>query len=163
VTGVEVHLGLPTVGPAPDGGARPQSYRVEVGDGYALQVLDLGLACCAVEFVSAVAAFPDVLRPEDDDVHADSARPRVAVMVVSGTVTDKMAPAVRRAYDRLPEPRLVVSFGSCASSGGPYWDSYCVTKGIDQVVPVDLYVPGCPPRPEALVQALRALDRCAPR
>jgi NADH-quinone oxidoreductase subunit B len=157
VTGVEVDIGLPTVGRAPSGGVRPQSYRVEVASGCSLQVLDLGLACCAVEFVAALAAFPEVLRPED------VAPGRVSVMVVSGTVTDKMAPAVRRAYERLAEPRLVVSFGSCANSGGPYWDSYCVTKGVDQVVPVDLYVPGCPPRPEALVEALRTLDRCSPR
>jgi NADH-quinone oxidoreductase subunit B len=163
VTGVHVDLGLPTVGPAPAGAARPQSYRVDVAGGYSVRVLDLGLACCAVEFVAALAAFPDVLRPEGDEAHADTAPATVAVMVVSGTVTDKMAPAVRRAYERLPDPRLVVSFGSCANSGGPYWDSYCVTKGVDQVVPVDLYVPGCPPRPEALVQALRALDGCSSR
>jgi NADH-quinone oxidoreductase subunit B len=158
VAAVEVDLGVPTVGPAPARDSRPQRYRVDVGRGYSLCVLDLGLACCAVEFVAALAAFPELLRPETDE----PGRPAgIAVMVVSGTVTDKMAPAVRRAYDRLPEPRRVVSFGSCANSGGPYWDSYCVTKGVDQIVPVDLYVPGCPPRPEALVQALRALDEDA--
>ena len=150
---MEVDLGLPARGPVPARDACPQRYRVDIGRGYSLRVLDLGLACCAVEFVAAVAAFPDLLVPATDDDD-----PGLAVMVVSGTVTDKMAPAVRLAYERLPEPRRVVSFGSCANSGGPYWDSYCVTKGVDQIVPVDLYVPGCPPRPEALVQALRRLE-----
>jgi NADH-quinone oxidoreductase subunit B len=148
-----VDLGLPTAkasGPAP-----AQRYRVDLGRGFALWVADLGLACCAVEFASAAAAFADVLQPVP--VEAAAAPGEVAVMVVSGTVTDKMAPAVLRLYRQLPEPRKVVSFGSCASSGGPYWDSYCVTKGVDQLVPVDLYVPGCPPRPEALLAGLRRL------
>ena len=81
----------------------------------------------------------------------------VNVLVVAGTVTDKLAPLVQAAYQDLPGPRRVLSFGACSNSGGPYWDSYCVTKGADQLIPVDVYVPGCPPRPEALVHGLRLL------
>ena len=79
------------------------------------------------------------------------------VLLVAGTVTDKLAPLVLRAYASLPEPRFVVSFGACSNSGGPYWDSYCVTKGADQFLPVNVYVPGCPPRPEALLHGLDVL------
>ncbi len=128
----------------------PTRYRV-AGQGLTLSVFDLGLACCAVEFAAAVAGHPDLLPVAEGPVNGPQ------VMVISGTVTDKMAPAVRRYYEQMPEPRHVVSFGSCANSGGPYWDSYCVTKGVDQLVPVDVYVPGCPPRPEALLQGLETL------
>jgi NADH-quinone oxidoreductase subunit B len=84
------------------------------------------------------------------------------VFIVAGTVTDKLAPLVVQAYQRVPAPKWVLSFGACSNSGGPYWDSYCVTKGVDQLIPVDVYVPGCPPRPEALLRALDVLARQHP-
>lgn len=131
----------------------PARYLVATEPALVLTVFDVGLACCAVEFAAAVAGHPDLTPVAADD------HPGVPeVLVVSGTVTDKMAPAVLDHYRRLPEPKHVVSFGSCANSGGPYWDSYSVTKGVDQMVPVDVYVPGCPPRPEALLQGLATLQ-----
>ncbi len=138
---------------------------VDAGRGCALWICDAGLACCAVEVAAALSR----LSPAPDgelaaEVAAEAAGTagatglteavRVNVFVVAGTVTDKLAPLVLAAYQQVPEPRLVLSFGACANSGGPYWDSYCVTKGVDQFIPVDGYVPGCPPRPEALLAGL---------
>ncbi|MCW2673186.1 MAG: NADH-quinone oxidoreductase, subunit [Frankiales bacterium] len=118
------------------------------GRRFRLSLFDLGLACCAVEFVAAV------LR---EDAPQTAALEEANVLVVSGTVTDVSAPAVLRAYEALAEPKYVISFGACSNTGGPYWDSYSVTKGVDQLIPVDVYIAGCPPRPEALLAALRKL------
>lgn len=136
---------------------QPRRYLVDAGRRFSLWVFDVGLACCAVEFLAAaLGGDDDVARLGALPVDGDPAT--ADVLVVSGTVTTKLAPSVRALYDRLPEPRYVLSFGACANSGGPYWDSYCVTKGVDQLLPVDVYVPGCPPRPEALLAALRSLE-----
>ena len=134
----------------------PAQYVLDNGRTYALSVFNFGLACCAIEFVSASMAAHGLL--PRDAASSERAPGQAELMVVSGTVTDKMAPAVRRLYDQLPDPKYVISFGSCANSGGPYWDSYCVTKGVDQILPVDVYVPGCPPRPEALLQGVLKLQ-----
>jgi NADH-quinone oxidoreductase subunit B len=138
--------------------AAPPVLRVVLNWGrrYSLWVFNFGLACCAIEFIAASMARHDFIRL---GVIPFAPGPRQAdLMVVSGTVTDKMAPAVRRLYDQMPDPKYVISFGACSNCGGPYWDSYCVTKGVDQVVPVDVYVPGCPPRPEALLQGILTLQ-----
>ncbi len=128
---------------------------IEWGHTFHLRVLDVGLACCAVEFAAAAARTEDMA---EVGARPFVPEPRAAnVMVVSGTVTDKLAPQVKRLYDEMPPDSFVMSFGSCANSGGPYWDSYSVTKGADQMIPVDVYVPGCPPRPEALLAGLAQL------
>jgi NADH-quinone oxidoreductase subunit B len=134
----------------------PIKFTLDWGRRFTLWVFDLGLACCAVEFVAASMARHDMIRVGAVPL---AAGPRQAdVMVVSGTLTDRMAPAVLDLYGRMPEPRYVISFGACANCGGPYWDSYAVTKGVDQLIPVDVYVPGCPPRPEALLQGILRLQ-----
>jgi NADH-quinone oxidoreductase subunit B len=152
-----VDLGMPgSLGALSKVAPEPARFVLNWGRRYSLWVFNFGLACCAIEFIATSMARHDFIRL---GVIPFAPGPRQAdLMVVSGTVTDKMAPAVRRLYEQMPDPKYVISFGSCSNSGGPYWDSYCVTKGVDQVIPVDVYVPGCPPRPEALLQGILALQ-----
>ena len=118
--------------------------------------MTFGLACCAVEMMHAAAARYDIDRfgmifrpsPRQSDV-----------MIVAGTLCNKMAPALRKVYDQMAEPRYVISMGSCANGGGYYHYSYSVVRGCDRIVPVDIYVPGCPPTAEALVYGLLQLQR----
>ena len=148
------------IGPLARLAPEPMKVILNWGRRYSLWVFNFGLACCAIEFIAASMARHDFIRL---GVIPFAPGPRQAdLMVVSGTVTDKMAPAIKRLYDQMPEPKYVISFGACSNCGGPYWDSYCVTKGVDQIIPVDVYVPGCPPRPEALLQGiLRLQDKIA--
>jgi NADH dehydrogenase (ubiquinone) Fe-S protein 7 len=116
----------------------------------------LGLACCAVEMMHMAAARYD----QDRLGVVFRASPRQSdIMIVAGTLTNKMAPALRTVYDQMPEPRWVISMGSCANGGGYYHYSYSVVRGCDRIVPVDIYVPGCPPTAEALLYGMLQLQR----
>ena len=118
--------------------------------------MTFGLACCAVEMMHAAAPRYDMERMG----FVFRASPRQSdVMIVAGTLTNKMAPALRKVYDQMPEPRWVVSMGSCANGGGYYHYSYAVVRGCDRIVPVDIYVPGCPPTAEGLLYGLLQLGK----
>ncbi len=114
-----------------------------------------GLACCAIEMMNVVSSRNDIAR---FGAEAFRASPRQAdVMIVSGRVSRKMAPVLRRIYDQMPEPKWVISMGACATSGGVF-DNYAIVQGVDKIVPVDVYIPGCPPRPEMLIHAIMMLQ-----
>jgi NADH-quinone oxidoreductase subunit B len=118
--------------------------------------MPMGLACCAIELMAAASARFDIARFGAEVMRFS---PRQSdVMIVAGTVTYKMALAVKRIYDQMPEPKWVIAMGACASSGGMY-RSYAVLQGIDQLLPVDVYISGCPPRPEALLDGLMKLQK----
>jgi len=115
-----------------------------------------GLACCAIEMMNATSSRNDLARFGSEVFRAS---PRQAdVMIVSGRVSRKMAPVLRRIYDQMPEPKWVISMGACASCGGVF-DNYAIVQGSDQVVPIDVYIPGCPPRPEALIYGIVQLQK----
>ena len=121
-----------------------------------LMFMSFGLACCAVEMMQAANPRYDIERfgvaPRGSPRQSD-------LMIVAGTLTNKMAPAMRKVYDQMAEPRYVISMGSCANGGGYYYFSYSVVRGCDRIVPVDIYVPGCPPTAEALVYGILQLQK----
>jgi NADH-quinone oxidoreductase subunit B len=119
--------------------------------------LTFGLACCAIEMIATTMARYDLAR-FGAEVFRPSPR-QADLMIVAGTVTKKMAPQVVRLYNQMPEPKYVIAMGACAISGGPFKQGYNVLKGIDRYIPVDVHIPGCPPRPEALIDAFIALQK----
>jgi NADH-quinone oxidoreductase subunit B len=151
---------LPALGPTAGGGADFFTTRVEAlaawGRRNSLFPFPFATACCGIEFMSVVSSHYDISRFGAEVVRFS---PRQAdLLIVAGTVTDKLAPVLRRIYDQMPEPKWVISMGVCASSGG-FYRAYHVTQGIDEIVPVDVYVPGCPPTPEELMHGFLELQK----
>lgn len=126
------------------------------GQSHSVWPLQFGLACCAIEMIAASMARFDIAR-FGSEVFRPSPR-QADLLIVSGTVTKKMAPHVVRIWNQMPEPKFCIAMGACAISGGPFKQGYNVLKGIDRFIPVDVYIPGCPPRPEALLNGLMQLQ-----
>jgi NADH-quinone oxidoreductase subunit B len=129
---------------------------VNWGRKWSIFPLTFGLACCAIEQIAAGASRFDISRFGAEVFRAS---PRQAdLLIVSGRVSNKMAPVVKRLYDQMLEPKWVIAMGICASDGGPF-NNYAIIQGVDKIIPVDVYVPGCPPRPEALLYAITLLQK----
>jgi NADH-quinone oxidoreductase subunit B len=127
------------------------------GRGYSLWPLSFATSCCGIEFMALAAARYDMARFGFEVARSS---PRQAdVILVNGTITNKMAPVLKRLYDEMADPKYVIAIGGCAIAGGPFVKSYHVVRGVDKILPVDVYVPGCPPRPEAFFYGLMQLQR----
>jgi NADH-quinone oxidoreductase subunit B len=132
-------------------------YLIRMAQKSSLWPLTFGLACCAIEMMASYAPHYDMNR---FGVLPFPASPRQAdLMIVAGTITNKMAPAVVRLYEQMADPKWVIAMGACAIGGGPFAESYSVVLGADKIIPVHVYLPGCPPRPEALIDAVLELQK----